>query len=157
MGVTQMRALRVIFFAAIVALSGDCGVLAASKPAQRPPCEGVDIRLPPARTREYAGLVAESVTTKVKPSQVSVHSFIASGPWSAVSASMPDSEDGFFFFKETHGRKQFKEVWGVGPILREGRRTHCLPMLVLAEAVSRNSHHRRNQATARIRAVNQIH
>jgi hypothetical protein len=45
----------------------------------------------------------------------------------------------------------------VGPILREGRRTHCLPMLVLAEAVSRNSHHRRNQATARIRAVNQIH
>jgi hypothetical protein len=111
-GVTQMRALRVIFFAAIVALSGDCGVLAASKPAQRPPCEGVDIRLPPARTREYAGRVAESVTTKVKPSQVSVHSFIASGPWSAVSASMPDSGDGFFFFKETHGRKQFKEVWG---------------------------------------------
>ena len=25
---------------------------------------------------------------------------------------MSDSEDGFFFFKETRGRKQFKEVWG---------------------------------------------
>jgi hypothetical protein len=107
-----MRALRTIFFAAIAALSGDCRVLAASKPAQRPACEGVDIRLPPARIREYAGLVAQSVTTKVKPSQVSVHSFIASGPWSAVSASMSDSEDGFFFFKETRRRKQFKEVWG---------------------------------------------
>ena len=38
---------------------------------------------------------------------------------------------------------------------REDRRTHRLHVLVLAQAMPRNSHHRRNQATTRIRAVNQ--
>jgi hypothetical protein len=70
------------------------------------------MRLSPARTQEYAALIARSVTIKVKPSQVPLHTFVANGVWSAVYASIPDSEDGFFFFKETAGRKQFKDVWG---------------------------------------------
>jgi hypothetical protein len=39
---------------------------------------------------------------------------------------------------------------------REDRRTHRVHVLVLAQAMPRHSHHRRDQATARIRAVNQI-
>lgn len=107
-----MKGLRSIAFAAIVMVSGYTGAHAASKAVHMPACDGVDMHLSPSSRHEYAALVAQSVTTGVKPAQVSLHTFIASGSWSAVYASIPDSEDGFFFFKESGGRKRFKEVWG---------------------------------------------
>lgn len=75
-------------------------------------CAGVDTHITDARKHEYAALVASALTTKVKPSTVSFQSFIESGAWSAVYASAPETEPGFFFFETVGGQKRFKEVWG---------------------------------------------
>ena len=75
-------------------------------------CEGVDTALSAARKHEYALLVAKAMTVKVDPSAVKLRNFMESGPWSAVYASTPVSDDGVFFFQNVNGQKQFKEVWG---------------------------------------------
>ena len=75
-------------------------------------CVGVDTSLTDARKREYASLVAGSVTIKVNPSTVDFQNFMTAGAWSAVYVSMPNAEPGFFFFEIVDGRKRFKDVWG---------------------------------------------
>jgi len=90
-----------------------CGALLSGEAiAADHACTGLDTNLTDARKHEYATLVASSMTVKIKPSTVSLMNFMTSGSWSAVYASTPESDPGFFFFQTVNGQKQFKEVWG---------------------------------------------
>lgn len=89
---------------------------APSASAPQPPaqgaCAGVDMQLTPARSSEYAGLVAAVVEEGVRPEEVDTSLFMGSGDWSVVLVSTPVSDPGYFFFEESDGRKQFRDVWG---------------------------------------------
>ncbi|MEO9341021.1 hypothetical protein ABFT80_26865 [Mesorhizobium sp. SB112] len=75
-------------------------------------CKGIDTTLTEARKHDYAALVANSVTVKIKPSSVNFQNFMTSAAWSAVYASTPETEPGVFFFEAVGGQKRFKDVWG---------------------------------------------
>jgi hypothetical protein len=79
---------------------------------RQPACDGLDTSLSSDRRQEYAALVARAVAEGVRPSGVKIHRFMAIGAWSAVSVSTPVTDDGYLFFQETDGRKQFRDVWG---------------------------------------------
>lgn len=82
------------------------------------PCAGIDTNLTDKRAREYAHLIVDAFSKDLKPSErfkpsdVEVGSFLESGEWSAVNASIPTADMAMFFFQEVGGKKQFKDVWG---------------------------------------------
>lgn len=76
------------------------------------PCAGADTQLSDARRKEYPGLVANAMNNKVKPEAVDVDQFMGIGTWSAVSASTPVADPGWFVFERSGDRQQFKDVWG---------------------------------------------
>jgi hypothetical protein len=76
------------------------------------PCAGVDTELTDARQQEYAGLVVDAMTADLQSSDVEIHNFLESGAWSAVYISVPDAEDGMFFFEVVDGSKELRDVWG---------------------------------------------
>jgi hypothetical protein len=96
--------------AVIVATLGAGSALAAGQ--NHRVCAGVDTRLSPSRAQEFTGPVAAAAGERVKPSQVKIVKFLTSGSWSAVYASTPAADDGYFFFQQVDGKKQFRDVWG---------------------------------------------
>lgn len=86
------------------------------------PCSGVDMQLTEQRKVDYANLIAqafdkkllaiESVGKKLKPSEVKIENFMQAEKWTVVYASVPNSENGYFFFDSSSGTSKFKEVWG---------------------------------------------
>lgn len=82
------------------------------------PCAGIDTNLTDKRAKEYAHLIVDAFSEDLKPSErfkpsdVEVESFLGSGHWSAVNASIPTADMGMFFFQVVGGKKQFKDVWG---------------------------------------------
>lgn len=108
----RARILLTAALAAIAVFSNMSGAFAVAGTRYHRSCDGVDTSLSLSRKQNYAALMAGAVTTTVKPSEVKIHNFIGDGAWSAVYASTPVAEDGFFFFEDIAGRPQFKEVWG---------------------------------------------
>src|SRR5690606_18712357 len=95
-----------LLFASAVALTGSNAMAAPLH------CKDVDTSLTHERSTTYARLVAASVTTNPAPSKISIETFMEAASWAVVYASLPDSEPGFFFFKELKGKPEFQEVWG---------------------------------------------
>jgi hypothetical protein len=87
-------------------------VLAAANGQDHRACTSVDMNSSPARKQEYARLVADAVGQKVRPSNVTIQTFLSSGSWSVVYADTPVADPGYFFFQTVEGRKRFKDVWG---------------------------------------------
>jgi pyruvate/2-oxoglutarate dehydrogenase complex dihydrolipoamide acyltransferase (E2) component len=76
------------------------------------PCAGADVDLTDARRKQYPGLIAQAMDNQVKPKAVEVSRFIGIGTWSAVFATTPVADPGWFVFELSDGRQQFKDVWG---------------------------------------------
>lgn len=83
---------------------------AAADDAQ--PCSGADTGLSGARREEYRNLVADAMDHHVKPGAIEVDRFIGIDTWSAVLATTPVADPGWFVFELSEGRQQFKDVWG---------------------------------------------
>ncbi|MGY3615214.1 hypothetical protein [Bradyrhizobium sp. USDA 10063] len=102
------------------------GIVAAVLPAgpqaasAASPCRGVDTQLTKQRKSEYAKLVAQSLTAKVNPSDISVLKFMKAGTWTVVYADVPIADPGFFFFDASSGAPKFKTVWGGAAEVGEG-------------------------------------
>jgi len=106
------KGLPLIACAVITATLGTSSALAAASGQDHRACTSVDMNSSQACKREYAGLVADAVGQNVKPPNVTIQTFLASGSWSAVCADTPVADPGYFFFQAVEGRKRFKDVWG---------------------------------------------
>lgn len=88
----------------------DPSTAAAAGDAQ--PCVGADVEIADARRKEFLRLVVGAVDNKVKPEAVEIDGFMRIGTWSAVYATTPIADPGWFVFESADGRHQFKDVWG---------------------------------------------
>ena len=75
-------------------------------------CSTADVELTGARLKEYSRLVAGAMDDKVKPKAVGVVRFMGVGTWSAVFATTPLADPGWFVFELVDGNVQFKSAWG---------------------------------------------
>lgn len=107
-----VRGFRLIACVVVAATLGASEAPAASGHQDRRACAEVDTNLSPARKQEYAGLVAAAVGKRVRPTQVKIFNVLTSDAWSAVYAGTPVADDGFLFFQEINGKKQYKDAWG---------------------------------------------
>ncbi len=108
--VAIVKSLLFVTCVILAATLGNAGAFAAAQ--GRTSCAGMETGLSSARRQEYAGLVADAVERKVKPSEVTIHKFLSNGSWRVVYADIPIADPGYFFFQEVEGRKHFKDVWG---------------------------------------------
>jgi hypothetical protein len=61
---------------------------------------------------DYAALIAKSFRKKVKPTAITIETFMKSGDWAVVYADVPVADPGYFFFNLSGKTPKLKDVWG---------------------------------------------
>lgn len=74
-------------------------------------CAGIEVKPTEAITKEYVDLTAEALKESA-PGPIKVEKVLVSGAWSVAYIVPQNLDPGYAFFKDTDGKKIFKDVWG---------------------------------------------
>jgi len=84
----------------------------AGSAVAKSPCDGVTASLTKQQRADYTALIAKSFRKKVKPTAITIETFMKNGDWAVVYADVPVADPGYFFFNLSGKTPKLKDVWG---------------------------------------------